>query len=138
MMAAKYGVDDVTAIDISQEAVEVAKANCIKNACASVKVQRADVQTYHTKRQYDFVCANIITQDLIRMAEKIVSLVRPGKYLAVSGISLKGYAIFRKVYTRYPLRCVKIEKGEGWVGVLFKKTKTQETRNKKYSRLNIQ
>jgi len=122
MIAAKCGTEDVTAIDISREAVEVAKANCIENKCTLVNVKVADVQKYKTKKQYDFVCANIITQDLIRMAKKIISLVKPGKYLAVSGISLNSYEVFRQAYAQYPLRCIKIEKGEGWVAILYKKS----------------
>lgn len=121
MIAAKSGANDVTAIDICRGAVEVAKLNCVENECPSINVKVADVRKYKTRKQYDFVCANIITQDLIEMAQKIISLVKPGKYLAVSGISINSYNTFRRAYAKYPLRCLKIEKGEGWVAILFKK-----------------
>jgi len=121
MIAFKCCASDVTAIDISPQAIAVAKSNCIANECESIKVKVCDGQKIKSKKQYDFVCANIITQDLIAMAEKIVSLVKPGQYLAVSGISLNSYDVFRQAYAQYPLRCVKIEKGEGWVAILYKK-----------------
>ena len=121
MIAFKCHADDVMAIDISPEAVAVAKSNCIINDCASINVKVLDVQKIKSKKRYDFVCANIITQDLISMAKKIISLVKPGQYLAVSGISLNSYDVFRQAYAQYPLRCVKIEKGEGWVAILYKK-----------------
>jgi len=121
MIAFKCGADDVTAVDISPEAVAIAKSNCIVNECASINVKLLDAQKTKNKKKYDFVCANIITQDLIQMGKKIISLVKPGQYLAVSGISLNSYDVFRKAYAQYPLRCVKIEKGEGWVAILYKK-----------------
>ena len=121
IIAEKCGAKDIKAIDISKDAVKIAGQNCIENDCFCVDIKMADVQKYRTKKQYDFVAANIITQELIRTADKLVSFVKPGKYLAVSGISLNSYDIFRQAYARYPLRCVKIEKGEGWVAILYKK-----------------
>ena len=121
MIAEKCGIKDVKGIDICKDAVKVARKNCIENDCSYVDITLGDAQKYQTKKQYDFVAANIITQELIRMADKIVSFVKPGKYLAVSGISSNNYDIFRQAYSRYPLRCIKIEKGEGWVAILYKK-----------------
>lgn len=121
VIAAKCGAKDVQAIDICKDAVAVARKNCIENNCFSVDIKTADVQKYRIKKQYDLVAANILTQELIRTADKIISFVKPGKYLAVSGISLNSYDVFRQAYARYPLHCVKIEKGEGWVAVLYKK-----------------
>jgi len=129
MIAAKCHASDITAIDICPRAVAVAKSNCIANECASINIKELDARKIKSKKRYDFVCANIITQDLIGMAEKIISLVKPGQYLAVSGISLNSYDCFRQAYAKYPLRCVKIEKGEGWVAILYKKL--LETRRSK-------
>ena len=121
MIAAKCGAKNITAIDISKDAVRVAKQNCTENNCLAIDIKVADAHKYRSKKQYDFVCANILTQDLIQMAGKVIRLVKPGKYLAVSGISLNSYDMFRQAYAQYPLRCVKIEKGEGWVALLYKK-----------------
>ncbi len=99
----------------------MAKQNCIENDCTFIDVRVANAHKYRAKKQYDFVAANIITQDLIQMGEKLVDLVKPGQYLAVSGISLQSYGVFRQAYAQYPLRCVKIEKGEGWAALLYKK-----------------
>jgi ribosomal protein L11 methyltransferase len=122
IVAAKCGIKDVTAVDISPDAVATAKINFMENDCPWIKVKAADIQEAPMAKQYDFVCANIITQDLIRMGERIVSLVKPGKYLAVSGISEMSYPVFRQAYARYPLKCLKVEKGDGWTAVLYKKS----------------
>ena len=121
MIAQKCGAVDIKAVDICEGAVKVARRNCLENDCAGIDVQMADAQKNRSKKQYDFVAANILTQELIRMADKIISRVKPGKYLAVSGISLSNYDVFRLAYAQYPLRCVKIEKGEGWAAILYKK-----------------
>jgi ribosomal protein L11 methyltransferase len=121
MVASKCDARDVTAIDISPETIKVARSNFNENECLSIKIKTADVHKIKFKRQYDLVCANIITQDLIRMADKLCSLVKPGKYLAVSGISANSYDALRNAYAPYPLRCVKVTKGEDWMAILFKK-----------------
>jgi len=121
MIASKCHACDITAIDISPEAVKVARSNFIANECTSIHSKVLDAKKIKSNKKFDFVCANIITQDLITMAKKIISLVKPGQYLAVSGISVNSYDVFRKAYAVYPLRCIKIEKGEGWVAILYKK-----------------
>jgi len=122
MIASKSHAHDIMAIDINPGAVKVARSNFIANECTSIHTKVLDARKIKSNKKYDFVCANIITQDLITMAKKIISLVKPGQYLAVSGISVNSYDVFRKAYAGYPLRCIKIEKGEGWVAVLYKKT----------------
>lgn len=121
MIASKCGAKDVMAIDICPDSVKVARQNCSENDCTAIKVEIADAHKSRSKKQYDFVAANIITQDLIKMGSKLVNHVKPGKYLAVSGISLNSYETFRESFAKYPLRCLKIEKGEGWVALLYKK-----------------
>ena len=121
MVASKCDAVDVTAIDVSSEAVKVARSNFCKNRCLSIKIKTAGIHKFKFKKQYDFVCANLITQDLIHMADKLCGLVKPGQYLAVSGISLNSYDTFRSAYAQYPLRCVKVVKGKDWTAILFKK-----------------
>ncbi|HQP10277.1 MAG TPA: 50S ribosomal protein L11 methyltransferase, partial [Candidatus Omnitrophota bacterium] len=121
MIAFKCGAQDVAAIDLCRDAVGVAKKNFIRNKCSSIDIRVADANKYRTSKKYDFVAANLITQDLLGLGKKIVQLVRPGKFLAVSGISYNSYDRFRQDFAKYPLRCLKIEKSEGWAALLYKK-----------------
>jgi len=120
--AHKCGAKGVLAIDISKDAVKIAAGNLKMNNCRNTTVRCADIGKFRWKRQFDLVCANLITQDLIQSAKKIIGYVKPGKYLAVSGVSMNSYAVFRKAYKKYALRCLKVEKDEGWTAMLFKKT----------------
>ena len=124
IIAAKCGAQAIDAIEISPDAATVARKNIITNGCPQVKVYVTDVRQLGHEKKYDFVCANIITKDLMEMADKLVWAVKPGKYLAVSGISANNYIIFRKRYARYPLRCVKVAKDDGWTSVLYQKLTT--------------
>ena len=71
MIAFKCGAKDVTAIDVCKDAVNVAKKNCIRNKCLPIEVRIADAYKYPTTKRYDFVAANIITQDLIGLGKKL-------------------------------------------------------------------
>ena len=121
ILASKCGCPDVEAIDISADAVTAARKNFISNDCPQVKVKTADGRKWNIPKKYDLVCANILTQDLIEMGDIILRTVNPGRYLAVSGISLISYKHFRAAFARYGLRCIKVEKGKGWAAILYQK-----------------
>ncbi|MCA9401491.1 MAG: 50S ribosomal protein L11 methyltransferase [Candidatus Omnitrophica bacterium] len=123
MIALKNGANQalVSGVDISKDAIKIAKenleANSFKSGCLKVK----DIHKDNSPKTFDFVAANLITQDLIDSGKKIVGYVKPDGYLAVSGISINSYPRFREAFKKYPLQCLKIHKGEGWTGILFKK-----------------
>jgi len=120
-VALRNGARKVTAFDYDRHAVEAAKKNFISNGhCPSV-VKHADISKFKTKKQYDFVAANLITLDLIKFCQKIYSFVKPKKYLAVSGISLENFPLFRRSFENCSLRCREVIKGKEWVAVLYQK-----------------
>ncbi|OGX31215.1 MAG: hypothetical protein A2787_01775 [Omnitrophica WOR_2 bacterium RIFCSPHIGHO2_01_FULL_48_9] len=77
---------------------------------------------WKTNQQFDFVAANLISDDLIRLKKKIFSLVKPGQYLALSGISLENFSKVKKAFAALPLRCVQIRQGSRWAAVLYQRT----------------
>lgn len=121
IIALQCGAEHVDAFDISADAVKVARENMVVNGFPDQKITLGNIFRWRKKRAYDYVAANLVTEDLVRCGTTLVGLVRPGGYLAVSGISWHNYAHFREVFRRFPLRCVKVEKGEGWTAILFKK-----------------
>jgi ribosomal protein L11 methyltransferase len=121
IVAAKYGVPQLAAVDIDPGAAAVAEENFQNNAVHSVALSTGDFAHWRGRRQYDLVAANLTTEDLVTLGQRIVSLVKPGKYLAVSGVSRNNYLHFRRAFQPYPLKCLKVSRAEGWTGVLFKK-----------------
>ncbi|MBF0571901.1 MAG: 50S ribosomal protein L11 methyltransferase [Candidatus Omnitrophica bacterium] len=120
LVALKYGAKDVVGIDIGQLSIQAAHDNMKANQLR-FKAVRADIKKYRSKDRYDFVAANLITEDLITHAPKIISFVKEGGLLAVSGISLDNLNRLRKAFSILPLRCLKISKAKQWSGLLYQK-----------------
>jgi ribosomal protein L11 methyltransferase len=122
-VALKYGAEDVLGIDIGALSVRAAHDNMNANK-VYFRVVQADLKKYHLKKTYDFVAANLITEDLIEHAPKIVSFVKEDGLLAVSGISLGNLNKLRKAFSSLPLKNLKISKGKQWSGLLYQKIRS--------------
>lgn len=120
VVAAKRGPAKIDAIDFNPDCIKVANANFKRNGCRPSSLAVADIHHYASRKKYDFVAANLVTHNLVKAGRKLVSLVSPGKYLAVSGISLENVPIFKKAFRKYPLRPLKIIKGKEWAAMLYK------------------
>lgn len=121
IIAAKLGSQQVDAIDISRDAIDVARENFETNAVKANRLKAINFEQFKATQKYAFVAANLITHDLLKFKSKIINMVDKGGHLAVSGISIHNYALFREKFKTNKLKCLKIEKGEGWAAVLFKK-----------------
>src|SRR5882757_755855 len=87
--AAKLGYQPVRAFDFDPESVRVALANARVNQVAGrIKITQDDVtkQPMRPARQYDLVCANLISNLLIAERRRIVAQVKPGGILVLAGI----------------------------------------------------
>jgi ribosomal protein L11 methyltransferase len=87
--AAKLGYQPVHAFDFDPDSVRVAKANLRKNRVTDkVKLSRGDVTKLPLKptRQFDLVCANLISNLLIAERRRIVNRVKRGGTLVLAGI----------------------------------------------------
>jgi len=121
MVAHHCDAQEISAVDISPDAVKTARRNFELNGCTGVRLRAMDFARFLKKEKYDFVAANLITHDLIKLKKKLVACVKLKQYLAVSGISLSNFELFRQTFKSLPLRCLRIEKSEGWVAVLYKR-----------------
>lgn len=110
ILAKKCGADPVYGIDIDPQAVESARHNSERN--------RAEV-TYGLpdecpEGEFDIVVANILSNPLKLMASMLVSKVKPGGRIALSGILARQADEVAKVYSRWIDISVWREH-EGWV-----------------------
>lgn len=121
IIAHHWGAKKITAIDIDQQSMAVAQANFKANRVEKVKLKCADVQTWRHKAQYDFVAANLVTDDLLNFGTRLVALVKPQKFLAVSGISLKNLPRLLKAFAELPLKKIKVIRGQQWSSVLYQR-----------------
>ncbi len=122
MVALKQGARSVLAIDIGDLSVEAAKNNFKVNGLKA-KVVNADINRFKHDKTYDFVAANLVTQDLIEARTKITRFVKPGGYLAVSGISLANCPVFEKGFIDTSFIKLQTIKAKEWAGYLYQKKK---------------
>ncbi|HPN88577.1 MAG TPA: 50S ribosomal protein L11 methyltransferase [Candidatus Omnitrophota bacterium] len=121
IIAQKCGAAFIKAVDIDKESVKIAQENFRRNRVKEQTIKVQDIGKIVSREKYDFVAANLVTQDLILFKEKIVSFVGDKKYLAVSGISLENISKFKKAFKSFPLRLIKIIKGKEWAALLYQK-----------------
>ncbi|KOR28488.1 hypothetical protein TI03_04600 [Achromatium sp. WMS1] len=82
--AARLGAASVTAIDYDAQALEATKDNARKNNLTEhITIATAEDCI---AASYDCVIANILAETLQALAPKLISLVRPGGFLVLSGI----------------------------------------------------
>jgi ribosomal protein L11 methyltransferase len=122
LIASVYGSRDIRAIDIDPVSIKTAANNCRMNQCSFRYLKAVRFEEFRARKQFDFVAANLLTEDLIRLRKKLIAAVAPGGYLAVSGIFCKNYAFFRKRFKHRGLRCAAVNRKKDWYAVLFRKS----------------
>lgn len=123
ILAYVYGAKIVWAVDIDKNCLAVAKTNLSANGFEFDTMKAVDVAEFKPGRRFDFVAANLISRDLIKLRRKLYALVAPGKYLAMSGISHENFKPLAKAFRQLPLKCLQVHKGRKWVAVLYQREK---------------
>jgi ribosomal protein L11 methyltransferase len=88
IIARKIGFTEVFGIDIESPAIETAKENLDRNSEAKpieFYVTAGDLKEVGSKT-YDVLTANIIAETLCELKDKLVSFLKPGGYIVLSGI----------------------------------------------------
>ncbi len=120
MCCAKLGADHVTAIDLDQQAVEIAGVNIAINELQDhIDVYNRDVS--FMEGQYNLVAANLTAPTLINLCEKICSLISPGGYLVASGITDTYINQVEKAYRSEDLFIEERLAEKEWVCIVFRK-----------------
>jgi ribosomal protein L11 methyltransferase len=120
--AAKLGYKPVHAFDFDPESVRVAKENARKNQVQTLmKPVRGDVTKLPLKpaRQYDLVCANLISTLLIAERRRIVNRLWPGGTLVLAGILAAEFAEVERAFADMKLRLVASRVENEWCSGSF-------------------
>ena len=105
--AAKLGYSPVHAFDFDPEAVHVARANARANGVQrKLRIMRRDMTKLpiHPARQYDLICANLISTLLIAGRRRIVAQLRGGGTLVLAGILRSEFSQVQKIYAKLGLK----------------------------------
>ena len=105
--AAKLGYSPVYAFDFDPEAVRVARANARANGVhKKLRIARRDVTKLpiHPARQYDLICANLISTLLISERRRMVAQLNRGGTLVLAGILKPEFSQVQKVFEKLGLK----------------------------------
>jgi ribosomal protein L11 methyltransferase len=120
--AVKLGYQPVHAFDFDPESVRVAKENARKNRVdARLKPTRGDVTKLrlNSTRQYDLICANLISNLLISEKRRIVNRLKPGGTLVLAGILAVEFAEVARAFAKLKLKLVASRVENEWCSGSF-------------------
>jgi ribosomal protein L11 methyltransferase len=118
--AAKLGALQVTGIDIDPQAVAVAEENIAKNGVGKhVKVSDSPLEM--VKGTYGVVVANILAEELVKMAPELVKKVIPGGVLILSGILTEKESIVVQGFSTGEMTLAEISREAEWSCLVFRR-----------------
>jgi ribosomal protein L11 methyltransferase len=115
--AAKLGYKSVHAFDFDPESVRVAKVNArVNGISAEVKISRGDVTKLDTepKKQFDLVCANLISNLLIAERKKIVAQMNRNGVLVLAGILRTEFLEVQTAFETLGLELIRCRSEKEW------------------------
>jgi ribosomal protein L11 methylase PrmA len=117
MAAAKLGFSPVFAMDFDPEAVRVARTNArVNRVRQKLTIRRGDVAKlpFRPRRQYDLICANLISTLLITVRRRIAAQLNPAGTLVLAGILKSEFREVEKAYKTLGLRLVSHRDEKEW------------------------
>ena len=118
--AEKLGAASVDAYDIDPMAVKVAVENAEHNGCRGIRCAQSDLLAA-VSGVYDFVCANIVADIIVRMAPDVARYMKHGALLAASGVIDSQEKRVIDALTAGGLTLIDTLHNNDWCGLLFKK-----------------
>ena len=122
--AVKMGYAPVAAFDFDPESVRVAKANARVNGIGrQLQITQRDLMREPLRhvQKYDTVCANLIHDLLIIERARIVSRLKPGGMLLLSGILREQFPAVARVYQEAGLRLISSGRKREWQSGAFRR-----------------
>jgi ribosomal protein L11 methyltransferase len=120
--AAKLGYSPVQAFDFDPEAVRVAGENARKNRVETkVRPVRGDITKLPLKsaRQYDLVCANLISNLLMAEKRRIVNRLKPDGTLVLAGILAVEFSEVARAFTGMKMELISKRVENEWCSGSF-------------------
>jgi ribosomal protein L11 methyltransferase len=115
--AAKLGCSPLHAFDFDPESVRIARANARANGVhKQVRITRGDVTKLPIRpgRQYDLICANLISTLLISERRRIVNRLRRGGTLVLAGILKSEFSQVQQIFEKLGLKLAATRAENEW------------------------
>ncbi len=120
MAAVQLGAGRVCAVDIDPQAVEVARENLAANGL-SEQVECSTTPLESMTENFDVILANILAEELVRLAPFLAERLNPGGSLVLSGILAEKEGLVRSGFARLPLTYLTTLQAGEWVALHYRK-----------------
>jgi ribosomal protein L11 methyltransferase len=117
--AAKLGARLVLALDIDPKAVEVARQNIELNRVKDLVTAETNSLNEITDKFF-IVVANILAEDLVRMADDLYTRVADEGFLILSGILTEKEDLVTDGFSRFPLSLVETTREGEWSCITYR------------------
>jgi len=118
--AAKLGAATVVGIDIDPDAVAVAEENLALNHCIG-PVRVSTEPLAEISGGYDIVLANILAEELVRLASQLVARLSAGGFLVLSGILIEKEELVRQGFAPFRLSPVETRRDAEWSCLVYRR-----------------
>lgn len=117
--AALLGAESVTAIDIDPDAIRVAIDNCSLNKVTAL-VAVSDKPLHLISGSFDVILANILAEELVRLASELVLRISPGGFLILSGILTEKENLVVDGFSNFDVTLTEIAREDEWSCIVFR------------------
>ena len=119
ILAEKCGASNIIAIDYDEWSIQNALENIKANNCHHVKLKQQD--NLSGIKEADIILANINLNVIEELANSIVSIVKTGTILLVSGFVDKDGKAMKNIFKAKSFVKLKSKKQSDWLAILFEK-----------------
>jgi ribosomal protein L11 methyltransferase len=120
MAANLLGAGRILALDIDPDAVIVARENLALNNMSDL-IECGTTPLESLTECFDIILANILAEELVRLAPYLVDCLNPGGALILSGILAEKESLVRQGFALLPLKYVQTNHDGEWVAMLYRK-----------------
>jgi len=114
LAALKLGAARLTGVDIDEQALVASRENVTRNGIAAERLALYLPEQFPAGADFDLVIANILAGPLVELAPKLVSHLRPGGEIILSGILQEQSETVQEAY-RPSIEFVDVRQREEWV-----------------------
>ena len=117
---AKFGSRKVTAVDIDPVAVAVTKENASLNGVDTI-ISASTTPLEAITGQFQIVLANILAEELVRLAAELIDRVADHGWLILSGILQEREAFVIDGFAQHPLTLAETTHADDWSCLVYRK-----------------
>ncbi|BCS55357.1 50S ribosomal protein L11 methyltransferase [Geobacter sp. SVR] len=120
MAAVKLGAGRVCAVDIDPLAIDVARENLTLNQLSD-QVECSTTPLEALDGAFDVILANILAEELVRLAPHLTEHLAPGGRLVLSGILAEKEMLVRSGFAQQPVEYSETRRQGEWVALVYRK-----------------